>query len=101
MKKRQVILSPDALDDLDAMYTHIAANAGATIAENYLQRLEVYVLGFDLASERGTIRNDIRKGLRIVGFERRITIAFTVTPSRVSILRFFWGGQNWQKVLAY
>jgi toxin ParE1/3/4 len=52
-----------------------------------------------MASERGTLRNDIRKNLRIVGFEKRVTVAFTVNSSSVFILRIFWGGQNWQKIL--
>jgi hypothetical protein len=33
--------------------------------------------------------------LRVVGFERRVAIAFTVTPTEVTILRFYYGGQNW------
>ena len=54
--------------------------------------------GLDLASERGTLRNDVREGLRIVGFERRGVVAFTVEEDRVMILRFFSGRQNWEAV---
>ena len=35
-------------------------------------------------------------GLRIIGFERRITIAFTVDDSQVTILRVFYGGKDWE-----
>jgi len=35
----------------------------------YVERLEGYCLGFDLASERGHRRDDIREGLRTVGFD--------------------------------
>jgi toxin ParE1/3/4 len=52
-----------------------------------------------MASERGHLREDIRPGLRIVGFERRVTIAFTVTETRVTILRLFYAGKNWDRVL--
>ncbi len=41
------------------------------------------------------MRDDVRPGLRIVGFERRITIAFTATEAEVTILRLFFGGQDW------
>lgn len=99
MKRRSVILAPEALEDLDAMYRHIALAAGSAVADRYLQRLEDHVLGFDLAAERGTQRSDIRPGLRIAGFERRITIAFMVGKETVTILRFFWGGQNWVEKL--
>jgi toxin ParE1/3/4 len=54
------------------------------------------VLGFDVGSERGTLRNDIREGLRVVGFERRLAIAFTVETEKVIILRVFVAGQNWE-----
>jgi toxin ParE1/3/4 len=89
VKRREVILAPEAIDDLDALFEHIAGAAGNGVASCYLDRVENYVLGFNTASERGQARDDIRPGLRIVGFERRITIAFQVEPGRVTILRFF------------
>ena len=45
---------------------------------------------------RGTLRDDIRPDLRIVGFERRLTLAFMVEEERVVFLRVFSGGQNWE-----
>ena len=61
-----------------------------------IERIEAYCLGFELASERGHRRDDISLGLRIVGFERRVTIAFAVDDDRVTVLRLFYGGQNWE-----
>jgi toxin ParE1/3/4 len=52
-----------------------------------------------LGSERGHRRDDVRPGLRIVGFERRITIAFTVSAEDVTILRIFYAGRNWEDEL--
>lgn len=51
---------------------------------------------FSHASERGQLRNDIRPNLRIIGFERRVAIAFTVDAERVTILRIFYGGKSWE-----
>jgi len=93
--RREVVLSPEARADLLALYDWIAAKASPEIALDYIGRLENFVLGLDLASARGTRRDDIREGLRIIGFERRVTIAFNVTKSHVVILRFYYGGQNW------
>ncbi|WP_348626490.1 hypothetical protein [Mesorhizobium sp. LNJC384A00] len=42
----------------------------------------------------------MRPGLRIVGFERRLTVAFTVEGDQVVILRVFYGGVNWEDELA-
>lgn len=65
------------------------------MALSYIERLEAYCTGFETAGERGQRRNDIRAGLRIVGFERRVAIAFTVSNTEVTILRLYYGGQNW------
>jgi toxin ParE1/3/4 len=36
----------------------------------------------------------------MIGFERRVTVAFTVEDERVVILRLFYGGQDWSAVLS-
>ena len=97
MRERTVIFSPEARDDLIALYEWVAESAGPETAISYIGRLEAYCLGFSSASERGHLRNDIRLGLRIVGFERRMTIAFTVDENRVTILRLYSGGRNWEE----
>lgn len=99
MIERAVVFSPDARDDLLALYDWIAQAAGPTRAMSYIERLETYCLGFATASERGHRRDDVRPSLRIVGFERRITVAFTVDAERVTILRLFYGGQNWEETV--
>lgn len=96
MKQRHVVFAPEARDDLLRLYERIAGAAGATVALNYVERIEAYCLGFDFVSERGHRRDDVRAGLRIVGFERRITVAFTVRDDRVIILRLFQGGRDWE-----
>lgn len=100
MKRRAVAFSPEARDDLLRLYDWIAVAAGPRIAIDYLGRLETYCLAFEAASKRGRRRDDLRPGLRIIGFERRVTIAFTVEESEVTILRLFYGGQEWETALA-
>ncbi len=96
MKRRTVAFSPEARADLIALYDWIALAAGPETAIAYINRLETYCRGFSTASERGHRRDDIRRGLRIVGFERRVTIAFSVDAYRVTILRLFYAGRNWE-----
>lgn len=96
MKQRTVIYAPEARDDLIALYQWIAVRANPDIALGYIERIEKYCNGLDLASERGHRRDDIRDGLRIVGFEKRVTIAFMVADHAVTILRIYYGGQNWE-----
>jgi len=89
MKSRRVELSEEATRDLLDLYDWIARATGSMTALSYLERLKEYCPGFDLASERGHRRDDIRPGLRIVGFEKRVTIAFFVEEERVVLLRIF------------
>jgi len=96
VKTRRVIFTPEARLDLFGIYEWIASKASLHVAISYIERLEVYCLGFDTASERGHRRDDVFPGLRIVGFERRVTIAFVVDENQVTILRLFYGGQNWE-----
>ena len=96
MKRRAVVFSPEARDDLLRLYDWIAVAAGSNVAMRYFDRLEAYCLGFDVASERGRRRDDICAGLRIGGFEKRVTIAFTVGENDVTISRVFYGGQDWE-----
>ncbi|MEF2074377.1 type II toxin-antitoxin system RelE/ParE family toxin [Consotaella aegiceratis] len=95
MRQRIVEFAPEALEDLRELYDWIADKAGPEIAFGYVERLEAHCRNMETAAERGHSRDDIRPGLRIVGFERRVTIAFRVSPSRVTILRVFYGGQDW------
>jgi toxin ParE1/3/4 len=100
VKRRQVVFTPEARNDLFEIYDWIAEKAGFQTATSYIERIEAYCLGFELASERGHRRDDISPGLRIVGLERRVTIAFAVDDDRVTILRLFYGGQNWEDKLS-
>jgi toxin ParE1/3/4 len=98
LKPRSVIFAPEARDDLLALYDWIAGAASPKVALSYIERLEAFCLGFSHVSERGTRRDDIRPGLRIAGFERRVTIAFAVDKEHVTILRLFYGGRNWEEI---
>ena len=96
MKERVVIISPEAKADLMALYDWIAAAARPETALGYIERIETFWQGMRIASERGTRRDDIRPNLRIVTFERRVT----VDDVSVVILRLFYGGRNWEELIA-
>lgn len=99
MIRRAVAIAPEAERDLFALYDRIADAASPAVAIGYLGRVRTWLETFETASERGTRRDDIRPGLRTVGFERRLTVAFTVADDRVVIVRVFYGGQDWGAAL--
>lgn len=100
MKRRVVFYTEEAGGDLDWVYDVIAEASGSIVtASRYEQRIRAFCDNLDYASERGQRRDDIRPGLRIVGFERRMSIAFEVGDERVTILRIFYGGADWERGL--
>ena len=99
MKQRNVQFALEAIEDLNSMFDWISENANADVALGYIERIEDYCSRLDLASERGQLRNDIRPGLRIVGFEHRLVIAFVVDDETVTIRRVMSGRQDWQTLL--
>ncbi len=99
MKRRRVVYAPDAATDLDTIYDYIADAAGTTVAAGYEERVRCFCDGLDLGAERGSLRDDIRPGLRVVGFERRIAVAFAVEEDRVVVLRILSGGRDWSSAL--
>jgi toxin ParE1/3/4 len=96
MKKHEVSFRPLAEADLFALYRHIAEAADRGVAGAYIERIEAACLALETAPERGTRRDDLRPGLRVIGFERRATILFQVTGREVVILRILYGGQDWE-----
>jgi toxin ParE1/3/4 len=96
--KRRVVFSPEAQEDLFSLYSYIVEQSGHARAIGYINRIEIYCLGFELAGERGTRRDDLRAGLRIVGFERRVTIAFHVDEAAVTIDRIFYAGRDVERI---
>ena len=99
MTAPQVRFTPEAVEDLRRLYEWIATAATPETAIAYVSRIETYCRGLSVGAERGHRRDDIRPGLRIVGVERRVTVAFKVSEAQVTVLRLFYGGQNWEVLL--
>ena len=49
--------------------------------------------------KRGRRRDDILPGLRTIGFERRVTIAFRVLKTQVEIVTIAYAGRNFEDEL--
>ena len=96
----EVIFAPEALVDLTSLYDRIAEDASPERALAYVERLQRYCLAFASFPERGMRRDDLRPGLRIIGYRRRVTIAFHITPERVIIDRVLYGGRDVEGLLA-
>jgi toxin ParE1/3/4 len=94
-----VVLALEALADLQDILDWIAVAAGPRVAVQYVDRLEAYCDGLAFVSYRGQDRSDLRPGLRVVAFKRRITIAFRVSDDSVTVLRIFRAGRDWESLI--
>lgn len=92
-----VIFSPEAEDQLVALYNYIADAASPDIAKHYTDGIIAYCEGLHAFPLRGTLREDVRPGLRITSYKKRTVIAFEVEENMelVSIIGLFYGGQNY------
>ena len=90
----RIVFAPEARDDLRKLYLFIAERVGEARGLAYVERIGAHCRGFSEFPNRGTRRDDLAPGLRVTGFERRITIAFHVTIEVVAIDRILYGGRD-------
>ncbi len=91
---RKIVFSPEARDDLFELYRYITERGAPNAALAYISRIEKRCVSLVSFPEQGHRRDDIRPGLKLLGFERKTEIAFHVTPDAVVIDRIFHGGQE-------
>jgi toxin ParE1/3/4 len=97
--RNAIVFTPEADAQLIGLYRYIAHEASPEAAERFTSAIVDYCEGFETFPERGLRRDDLRPGLRIVGFRRRVTIAFSVKVDLVTIIGVFYGGQNFEAML--
>jgi toxin ParE1/3/4 len=91
---RKIVFSPEARDDLFKLYRYIAERGAPNAAMAYISRIETRCASIADFPEQGLRRDDVRPGLRLLGFERKTEIAFHVTTEAIVIDRIFHGGQQ-------
>ena len=91
---REIVFAPEAQNDLKQLYLFVAERSDPERAKAYVDRIETYCRGFANFPERGVRRDDLFPGLRVVGFERRVTIAFHADTETVTFLRILYGGRD-------
>lgn len=95
----EVRFLPEAEADLIRLYDYISGESGPVVALGYLDRIEETCGALAHFPHRGQARDDLRTGLRILGFERRVIIAFVVGDKEVVIARVLYGGRDFEALL--
>jgi toxin ParE1/3/4 len=84
-----------AENDLQDIFTYIMEqSSSADTASRYTDRIKSFCDSFVTFPRRGTQRDDLYPGIRLIGFERRVTIAFIVNDDTVQIVRIFYAGRD-------
>ncbi|WP_200819256.1 type II toxin-antitoxin system RelE/ParE family toxin [Tolypothrix sp. NIES-4075] len=99
MKQYSVIFSPRAEQQLGSLYVYIADRGGEERAERYISGIIAFCQGLSTFPERGTKRDDLRPDLRVIGYAKRVTIAFSVKDDRVIIHGVFNRGQDYDSIM--
>ncbi|MGV3552492.1 type II toxin-antitoxin system RelE/ParE family toxin [Rhizobium sp.] len=92
----KAVLSPHAEQQLEDLLELIASDSGLDRAEKFVGSIIAYCQGFSTFPKRGTRRDDVRPGMRIVGFRRLASIVFTVEDDSVVFLAIYYGGQDFE-----
>lgn len=95
----RVVFSPEAAEQLATLYSHIATATSPDIAARYTEAIISYCESLRTFPHRGTTRDDVRSGLRITNYKKRVVIAFDVDAEQVSIIGVFYGGQDYETIL--
>src|ERR1700679_2093364 len=96
----QLLLRPEAEADLVQLYHYISERSSDDIAIGYIRRIRARCEMLLAFPESGRRRDDLRLGIRIVGFERRVAIAFReLSDGDIEIGRIFYGGRDYETLL--
>jgi toxin ParE1/3/4 len=95
--KFKVSFSPQSELDLLGIYDYIAERSYPSRAAVYIERIKDFCLSFSTFPARGMQRDDLEPGLRVTGFERRVTIAFHIEEKDVVIDRILYAGRSLEK----
>jgi len=91
--KHKIEFRPGAVADIDNIYSWIAKDSPVN-AFKFIQRIHRRCEKLADFPEIGPLHEDLRPGLRLLPFERRIVIAYTVKEGVVSIGRIFYGRRD-------
>ncbi len=94
-----VVFTPEAEAQLLELYGYIAVEAVPETAARFTDGIITYCESLSSFPLRGTRRDDVRPGLRITSYRKRVVIAFAVVADQVQIIGIFYGGQNYEAIL--
>jgi toxin ParE1/3/4 len=99
MKCYRVTFKPDAVDDLIQIYEYISDQTGfPERAWRYIEKLRQKCEQLEYAPERGHLREDLGKGIRILAIYKHAVAAFIIddVQATVTFINVFYGGRDYE-----
>jgi toxin ParE1/3/4 len=90
----RVDLGPDALADLESLSALIERDGGAARADAYLARLHRRIAMLETFPDAGRPLPALGRGIRLLGFERRVAIVYRRSQDHVVVLRVLYAGRQ-------
>jgi hypothetical protein len=75
------------------------AAASPVVAERYISAIIMYYEGLRIFRQRSNRRDDIREGLHVTIYRKRVVISFDVDAEQTSVIGSFYGGHDYETVL--
>lgn len=94
-----VVFAPRAERQLLEIYEWIAEAGDPETGAQFVRSIIDYCESIADMPGIGLARDDIRAGVRTVGFRRRAVIAFLVETAKITILGVYYGGQDYESRL--
>ncbi|MEL6060960.1 MULTISPECIES: type II toxin-antitoxin system RelE/ParE family toxin [unclassified Methylobacterium] len=95
----EVRLRSEAVADLESLYDYVAADSPER-AIIFLRRIGDRCESLSLLPGAGRARDDLAPGLRLVAFERRVVIAYTLRKTHIDVLRVLYRGRDVNALLS-
>ncbi|MCU1480525.1 MAG: type toxin-antitoxin system RelE/ParE family toxin [Subtercola sp.] len=99
MSQYGVVFRQEALEQLEELYDFITDAGAPDNAADFTEAIVAFCEGFADFPLRGTARDDLRIGLRTIGYRKRVVIAFAVIGDSVAIIGIFYGGRDHERIL--
>lgn len=93
---------PEVFFDYVSITTHVERwTDDRALADRTVDAIRGFIRSLGALPHRGTLRDDLRPGLHIAPFKKRTAVAFVVDDAArtVTVLRVFYGGQDYEAVL--
>lgn len=95
---RKVVFRPLAEADLVELDAYVAEESPDR-AREFVLAIKSRIMALADFPDLGRAADDIAPGLRVLAFDRRVTIAYLVTPATVEVVRLSYRGRDFDALL--